>query len=164
MNELVYVLAVEALVFGALCTGIVAQRVDVFTWPVDSTWPVLSTSLLTLLLYAQLLVLVCCFVDAGRFASFTPEVRDACARSAGRLVSAAALSVVYVAALLSLRGDVTECVLCQLLGTSCAERPATVSHTSYLAVMKPEESYSARDTLYRLEEELINLEEHPGGH
>ena len=27
--------------------------------------------------------------------------------------------------------------------------------------MKPEESYSARDTLYRLEEELINLEEHP---
>jgi hypothetical protein len=28
-------------------------------------------------------------------------------------------------------------------------------------VMKPEESYSARDTLYRLEEELINLEEHP---
>jgi hypothetical protein len=31
-------------------------------------------------------------------------------------------------------------------------------------VMKPEESYSARDTLYRLEEELINLEEHPGGH
>jgi hypothetical protein len=31
-------------------------------------------------------------------------------------------------------------------------------------LMKPEESYSARDTLYRLEEELINLEEHPGGH
>jgi hypothetical protein len=30
--------------------------------------------------------------------------------------------------------------------------------------MKPEESYSARDTLYRLEEELINLEEHPGVH
>ena len=28
-------------------------------------------------------------------------------------------------------------------------------------VMKPEESYSARDTLCRLEEELINLEEHP---
>jgi hypothetical protein len=28
-------------------------------------------------------------------------------------------------------------------------------------VMKPEESYSARDTLCRLEEELINLDEHP---
>ncbi len=28
-------------------------------------------------------------------------------------------------------------------------------------VMKPEESHSARDTLCRLEEELINLEEHP---
>ncbi len=27
--------------------------------------------------------------------------------------------------------------------------------------MKPEESHSARDTLCRLEEELINLEEHP---
>ena len=32
-------------------------------------------------------------------------------------------------------------------------------HADYL--MKPEESYSARDTLCRLEEELINLEEHP---
>ena len=30
-----------------------------------------------------------------------------------------------------------------------------------LILMKPEESYSARDTLHRLEEELINLEEHP---
>ena len=30
-----------------------------------------------------------------------------------------------------------------------------------IGMMKPEESYSARDTLYRLEEELINLEEHP---
>ena len=28
-------------------------------------------------------------------------------------------------------------------------------------VMKPEESYSARDTLCRLEEELINLDEYP---
>ena len=28
-------------------------------------------------------------------------------------------------------------------------------------LMKPEESYSARDTLCRLEEELINLDEHP---
>jgi hypothetical protein len=28
-------------------------------------------------------------------------------------------------------------------------------------LMKPEESHSARDTLCRLEEELINLEEHP---
>jgi hypothetical protein len=27
--------------------------------------------------------------------------------------------------------------------------------------MKPEESHSATDTLCRLEEELINLEEHP---
>ena len=37
MNELVYVLAVEALVFGALCTVVLAQRLDVFHWPADRT-------------------------------------------------------------------------------------------------------------------------------
>lgn len=35
MNERVYVLAVEALVFGALCTVVLAQRLDVFHWPAD---------------------------------------------------------------------------------------------------------------------------------
>jgi hypothetical protein len=137
MNELVYVLAVEALVFGALCTATVAQRLDVFQWPVNSTWPVLTTTLQVLLLNAHLLLWVCCFVSAGRFASFAPDVRDACARSAGRLATAASLAVVYVAALLSLRRDFSDCVLCQLLDTTCADAPVIFSRAVYLAVLLP---------------------------
>ena len=43
-------------------------------------------------------------------------------------------------------------------------RHLCICYYTIAILMKPEESYSARDTLYRLEEELINLEEHPGGH
>jgi hypothetical protein len=141
MNELVYVLAVEALIFGALCTVLVAQRVDVFTWPADRTWPVLTSSLQVLLLNAHALLLVCCFIAAGRYSSFAPDVHDACARSSGRLATAAVLAAAYVAALLALRGHVTECVLCQLLDTTCME-PAQIgglalSHAAYLAVLIP---------------------------
>ena len=53
----------------------VAQRVDVFTWPADRTWPVLTSSLQVLLLNAHALLLVCCFIAAGRFASFAPDVK-----------------------------------------------------------------------------------------
>lgn len=140
MNELVYVLAVEALVFGALCTVVLAQRLDVFHWPADRTWPVLASSLQALLLNAHALVLLCCFVAAGRFASYAPDVRDACARSAGRLATATALGAVYVAVLLAARGDASDCVLCQLLGTSCAQ-PETLfwsaSYAAFLAVLLP---------------------------
>ena len=152
MNELVYVLAVEALVFGALCTLLLAQRVDVFHWPAERTWPVLSSTLQGLLLYAHALVLLCCFVAAGRFASFAADVRDACARSAGRITSAVVLGAAYVAGLLAARGaagtagtastDSTsaDCVACQLLGTSCAQPETLFLSASYavlLAVLLP---------------------------
>jgi len=142
MNELVYVLAVEALVFGALCTMLLAQRLDVFHWPAERTWPVLASTLQGLLLYAQVLVLICCFVAAGRFASFAADVRDACARSAGRVACAVALGAAYVAGLLAARRGPgsAECVLCQLLGTSCAQ-PETLflsaSYAVFLAVLAP---------------------------
>jgi hypothetical protein len=55
MNELVYVLAVEALVFGALCTVVLAQRLDVLHWPADRTWPVLASAVQVLLLNAHYL-------------------------------------------------------------------------------------------------------------
>lgn len=142
MNELVYVLAVEALVFGALCTLLLAQRLDVFHWPAERTWPVLASTLQGLLLYGHVLVLICCFVAAGRFASFAADVRDACARSAGRVASAAALGAAYVAGLLAARRGPgsAECLLCQLLGTSCAQ-PETLflsaSYAVFLAVLLP---------------------------
>ena len=96
MNEMVYVLAVQALVFGAISTVLVAQRANVFEWPADRTWPVTSTSFQFVLLYAHVLLLLCCFIAAGRFASFVPVMRDSCARSAGRLSTATALAAVYV--------------------------------------------------------------------
>ena len=152
MNELLYVLAVEALVFGALCTVVLAQRLDVFAWPADRSWPVLSSSLQALLLYAHVLVLLCCFLAAGRFASFEMHLRDAFARSAGRVVTAAALGAVSVGVLLLagetdsgaedflVHGAGTDCVLCQLLGTSCAQ-PAplfwSASYAAFLAVLLP---------------------------
>ena len=151
MNELLYVLAVEALVFGALCTVVLAQRLDVFAWPADRSWPVLSSSLQALLLYAHVLVLLCCFLAAGRFAS-SLHLRDAFARSAGRVVTAAALGAVSVGVLLLagetdsgaedflVHGAGTDCVLCQLLGTSCAQ-PAplfwSASYAAFLAVLLP---------------------------
>jgi len=150
MNELVYVLAVEALVFGALCTLLLAQRVDVFHWPAERTWPVLSSTLQGLLLYAHALVLLCCFVAAGRFVSFAADVRDACARSAGRITSATVLGAAYVAGLLAARGAggtdnasdnaSADCVACQLLGTSCAQPEPLFLSPSYavlLAVLLP---------------------------
>jgi hypothetical protein len=137
MNELVYVLAVEALVFGALCIVVLEHRLDVFHWPADRTWPVLSSALQVLLINTHVLLLVCCFVTAGRFGSFAPDVCDACASSAGRLATAATLAVLYVAAFLAVRRDISDCVLCQLLGGSCVEGPAALSHAAYLAVLLP---------------------------
>lgn len=145
MNELVYVLSLEALIFGSLSIVLVAQRLDVFSWPADRTWPVLTSSLQVMLLNAQALLLVCCFVAAGRYSSFAPDVRDACARSSGRLATAAVLAAAYVAVLLMLRGSITECVLCQLLDTTCMDRASapsssagfTLSHAAYLAVLIP---------------------------
>ena len=142
MNELVYVLLVEALVFGALSCVLVAQRIDVLRWPEDSTWPVLASSLLFLLLFALALLLVCGFIAIGRFVSFAAEVREACARSAGRLCTAAALAVVYVSILLAVRDgpESYECVLCQLCGTTCAQPDSlfwSLSYGAYLAVLLP---------------------------
>lgn len=142
MNELAYVLTVEAAVFGALCTVLVAQRVDVFEWPADHTWPVFAGSVQFVLWYAQLLLFVCCFVAAGRFAVVAPEVLDALARSVGRLSTVAALSVCALYALLWERGAPARasCMLCQLWGSSCSHPDALLwswSYPVYWAVLLP---------------------------
>ena len=127
-----------------------AQRLNVFAWPADRSWPVLSSSLQALLLYAHVLVLLCCFLAAGRFASFEMHLRDAFARSAGRVVTAAALGAVSVGVLLLagetdsgaedflVHGAGTDCVLCQLLGPSCAQPLFwSASYAAFLAVLLP---------------------------
>lgn len=141
MNEMVYVLTVEALVFGALCTLLLAQRWDVFAWPADRTWPVFGSCLQLLLLYGALLQVVCCFLAGGHFAHIAPDIRDACARSAGRLSTAAVLGAVYVVALGAMHEtDRRACVLCQLWGTTCSQPDslfASWSYGVYLAVLLP---------------------------
>ena len=53
MNEWVCVLTVEAFIFGLLSTVPTAQRIDVFTWPRDHTWPVCGTGVLALRVLAH---------------------------------------------------------------------------------------------------------------
>lgn len=141
MSEWVYVLSVEAFIFGLLSTVLTAQRVDVFTWPKDHTWPVFGTSVLTVLVYSLVLVLICVFVKASRIEPLTQEVSHAAARSIGRLVAAATLWVVLQsAAVYTLETRDWLIVLCQLWGTTCAN-PGSVlwefSYSVYLAVLLP---------------------------
>lgn len=141
MHEFVYVLSVEALVFAALCTLLLARRLNVFEWPADRTWPVFGSSVQALLLFSAALQLVCCFLAAGGFATVAPGIRDACARSAGRLCTAALLCAVYVGVLAATyETDQRSCVLCQLWGTSCSQPDTLFSTSSYavfLAVLLP---------------------------
>ncbi len=121
-----------------------AQRFDVLAWPVDRTWPVLGSCLQLVLVCSAVLLLVCGFLAAGRFAQITPFVRDAFARSSGSLATVPLLAGIYVGVLLELfeSDDAARrpCVLCQLWGTSCS-RPdslfASWSYGVYLAVLLP---------------------------
>ena len=52
--------------------------------------------------YAQVLLLLCCAIAIGKFGELTYGEMDACARSAGRLTTAAVLSACYVTVMLML--------------------------------------------------------------
>jgi hypothetical protein len=156
MHELVYVLTVESFVFGLLGVLLVAQRWDVFQWPEGRAWPVFSTCLVVIFGYSQILLALCCGIAIGRFGALTHSLMDACARSAGRLVTSAVLTVCYVAALLIIShrtqlqgqqaGQSMQCMLMQLCGTSCAPGSASLFSFSifegtaqhvYFAVLLP---------------------------
>lgn len=142
MHELVYVLTVEALIFGMLCVVLVAQRFDVFDWPAGRAWPVFSSCVLLVLGYAEVLLALCCFIAVGRFGVLAQGVMDACARTAGRMVSAVFVGASYVGALLVLHHrenpEGVSSLLSQLLGTSCAAGSTVLwSYGVYLAVLLP---------------------------
>jgi hypothetical protein len=142
MHELVYVLTVEAFVFGLVAVLLVAQRWDVWESRADRAWPVFSSCVVLILGYAQVLLVLCCFIAVGRFGVLAHGMMDACARSAGRLSTVALLSVCYVAALLLISNSTeqgsVQCFLAQLCGTSCAPaRPVLWSYSVYLAVLLP---------------------------
>jgi hypothetical protein len=141
MNEWVYVLTVEALVFGLLGTVVTAQRMDVFSWPDGETWPVFGTSVLVLLAYALLLLVMCSAMTASRLGALAEDICHAFARSAGRLVTAAALWVCFQSAIVyTYHRRNWPLLLCQLWGTTCKD-PGTVlwqySYSIYLAVLLP---------------------------
>ena len=135
MNESAYVLTVEALVFGVLCTVLLAQRLNVFAWPPDRSWPVFASCLQLVLFSATALQCLCCFLGAGRMA---PDIRDACSRSAGRLGTVVLLSGIYVGTIAMLYNtEERACVLCQLCGLTCTPPGTTLSYGLYLAVLLP---------------------------
>jgi hypothetical protein len=142
MHELVYVLTVESIVFGLLGVMLVAQRWEVFESPQATAWPVLSTCILLIFGYSQVLLALCCGIAIGKFGSLTHSLMHACARSAGRLVSSAVLSVCYVSILLLIsehkKQQSMQCFLKQLSGTSCAPGSAILwSYNVYFAVLLP---------------------------
>ena len=122
MHELVYVLTVESLVFGLLGVLLVAQRWNITQWPDDRAWPVFSTCLVLIFAYSLFQIVLCCVIAIGRFGALTHSLMDACARSAGRLVTSAVLSVCYVSALLfiSYQQHSRQCLIMQLYGSNCA--------------------------------------------
>lgn len=141
MGELVYVLTVEALVLGLCCAVLVAQRLNVFEWPPGRTWPVFAASVQGVLFYAQALLMLSGFIAAGALKHVASDIKEACARCAGRLCTVAFLAVVFVSALVATYQRVLwPCLLCQLWATSC-EQPGHVlwswSYSVYLAVLLP---------------------------
>lgn len=142
MQEVVYVLMVEALIFGFVSVVLVVQRLDVWDWSDSSVLPVFGTSILILLIYAQFLLSLCCFVAIGRFGTIAHNIMDACARSAGRVSSIVFVSLAYVCGLMWIYQQSNPktilCILGQLWNKSCAlQNPIMISYSVYLAVLLP---------------------------
>ena len=144
MNELVYVLCVESVVFAAVSITIVAQRLNVFDWPESSTWPVFGTTIQIILLYSLFILLIMCFVHANRFNDFVIETCQACAKTIGRLMSVIVIFTASMCALVWLYDKVDwALILCQFWGTSCAtsSNPGRVlwswTYSVYLAILLP---------------------------
>ncbi len=115
---------------------------NVLQWSDTESFPVFSSTLVLIFAYAQVLLLLCCAIAIGKFGELTYGEMDACARSAGRLTTAAVLSACYVTVMLMLT-DVSEphlvpCFLAHLLGSSCtAAKPVLWSYSIHFAVLLP---------------------------
>jgi hypothetical protein len=142
MSEQAYVFTVEALIFALGNTQLVAQRWNVFSWPFGRTWPVLGTTVLVVLAYAQLLLMLSCFVKICNLSSLSLEVSEALARSVGRLATLGAAVILYMSIVVwSYDAAHWALMLCQFWGTQCNE-PGTsqiwsYSYSYYLAILLP---------------------------
>ena len=102
-------LTVESFVFGFLVVLLVAQTFDVAQFPAWTACPLFSCCIVLMLAYAQVLLALCCAIAIGQFGALAHGMMDACARSAGRLASAAGLTACYVAQFLLISNN-TVCV------------------------------------------------------
>lgn len=143
MNEFVYVLGVEALIFWLVAVVLVSRRLDIVDWPMDETWPVFGSSLLLSLAYAWILVFLCAVIIASQLREVTAEVCEAFARAAGRIVTMQGMLVLYVSVFvwLSPRNN-WAILLCQLWDTSCNASKVgrtfwSMSYSVYMAILLP---------------------------
>ena len=141
MNEWVYVLSVESVIFLLLATVITAQQFDVFAYPHDKTWPVLSTTILSFLAYCFFLLVIAIACVLGNYGEILNEVHSACVQTILRLLF---IIVVWVVCTFF---DIWQhekhdwpLFLCQLYGVNC-NNPGHVlwemSYSIYLSVLLP---------------------------
>lgn len=141
MNEWVYVLSVESVIFLLLATVITAQQFDVFAYPHNKTWPVLSTTILSFLAYCFFLLVIAIGCVLSNYGDFLNEVQSACVQTILRLLF---IVVVWVVCTFF---DIWQhekhdwpLFLCQLYGVNCND-PGHVlwemSYSIYLSVLLP---------------------------
>lgn len=143
MNELIYVLTVESLIFWLISTVLVSRRLDVFDWAQGSTWPVLGATVLANLAYAWVLIAICAVVIASKLRDVTAEICEAFARSSGRIACIQGLLVLYACIMVWLQPrSLWALTLCQLWDTSCnADKVGStfwsMSYSVYMAALLP---------------------------
>ena len=142
MSEQTYAFTVEAFIIGLCNVNLVAQRWDVFAWPMGRTWPVLSTTLLILLAYAQLLLFLACFIKVSNLTALSMEICEALARCVGRLSTISVGMVIYMSCVVWARPkNDWALTLCQLWGTTCREAGHSqiwsYSYSLYLGILLP---------------------------
>jgi len=142
MSEQTYVFTVEALVIGLCNVQLVAQRWDVFTWPVGRTWPVLGTTVLMLLAYAQLLLSLVCFIKISNLTALSLEICEALARCVGRFGTISVGVVIYMSCMVWVKPKYEWALtLCQFWGTGCREAGNSqiwsYSYSIYLSILLP---------------------------
>jgi len=141
MNEWVYVLSVESVIFLLLATVITAQQFDVFAYPNNKTWPVLSTTILSFLSYCFFLLVIAIFCVLSNYGEILQEVKRACVQTILRLL------IIIVLWVICTFFDIWQhekhdwpLFLCQLYGVNCND-PGHVlwemTYSIYLSVLLP---------------------------
>jgi hypothetical protein len=141
MNEWVYVLSVESVIFLLVATVITAQQFDVFAYPNNKTWPVLGTTILSFLAYCFFLLVIAIFCVISNYGEILKEFQNACVQTILRLLL---IIVVWVTCTFF---DIWQhekhdwpLFLCQLYGVNCNDAGHVLwemTYSIYLSVLLP---------------------------